>query len=107
MLWKRSCLPTTKTCTGHLLTYLGVSTMILTGVAGNICILFSANDAYLRDFNVIVPGDCVASNTPGENQHALEQLRTVLKADVAASTELDLRGILRQARPGIPNLREV
>ena len=73
-----------------LLTYLGARTVILTGMAGNICILFSANDAYMRDLNVIVPSDCVASNTVTENEHALEQMRSVLKADVRPSTELDL-----------------
>ena len=73
-----------------LLAYLGASTLILTGVAGNICILFSANDAYMRDFNIIVPADCVASNTPEENRYALEQIRTVLKADITPSPDLDL-----------------
>ena len=73
-----------------LLEYLGASTLILTGVAGNICILFSANDAYMRDFNLIVPADCVASNSEEENRHALEQMRTVLKADITPSTDLDL-----------------
>jgi nicotinamidase-related amidase len=76
-----------------LLSYLGASTLILTGIAGNICILFSANDAYMRDFNVIVPADCVVSNTQEENGYALEQMRTVLKADVTVSTELDLVSI--------------
>lgn len=77
-----------------LLTYLGASTVILTGVAGNICILFSANDAYMRDLNLIVPADCVASNTEEDNRHALEQMRTVLKADITESTGLDLRKVL-------------
>jgi nicotinamidase-related amidase len=78
-----------------LLTYLGASTVILTGVAGNICILFSANDAYMRDLNVIVPGDCVVSNSEEENRHALQQMRTVLKADITDSTELDIRALLK------------
>ena len=76
-----------------LLTYLGASTLILTGIAGNICILFSANDAYMRDFNLVVPADCVVSNTPDENRHALEQIRSVLKADITDSTDLDLQEI--------------
>ena len=76
-----------------LLTYLGARTVILTGVAGNICILFSANDAYMRDLNVVVPADCVASNTPEENAHALEQMAKILKADITPSAELDLEGI--------------
>jgi nicotinamidase-related amidase len=78
-----------------LLTYLGVRTVILTGVAGNICILFSANDAYMRDFNLIVPADCIASNTKGENDYALAQMSKVLKADTTSSTELDLQALLK------------
>src|SRR5438477_524481 len=38
-----------------LLAYLGARTLILTGIAGNICILFSANDAYMRDYTLVVP----------------------------------------------------
>ena len=83
-----------------LLTYLGASTVILTGIAGNICILFSANDAYMRDLNVVVPADCVASNTPDENRHALEQMRIVLKADITESTELDLGRLLELSTSG-------
>lgn len=81
-----------------LLTYLGARTVILAGIAGNICILFSANDAYMRDLNVIVPSDCVISNTEEENTHALEQISKVLKADVRESTELDFGELLNEAR---------
>jgi nicotinamidase-related amidase len=80
-----------------LLEYLQASTLILTGVAGNICVLFTANDAYMRDFNLIVPSDCVASNTPEENEHALELMQKVLKADTSPSTELDLEKLKRDA----------
>jgi nicotinamidase-related amidase len=73
-----------------LLDYLEVETLILTGIAGNICVLFTAHDAYLRDFHLIVPGDCVASNTEEENRVALDQMRKVLKADVRPSPELEL-----------------
>jgi len=71
-----------------LLRYLDVKIVILTGVAANICVLFTANDAYMRDLHLVVPSDCVASNTEQENRHALEQMRTVLKADTRPSTEL-------------------
>jgi nicotinamidase-related amidase len=76
-----------------LLTYLGVKTLVLTGIAGNICVLFTANDAYMRDYHLIIPTDCVASNTVKENNNALELMKNVLKADVRPSTELDLRGL--------------
>ena len=72
-----------------LLDYLGVKTVILAGVAGNICVLFTAHDAFLRDFHLIVPSDCVASNTAEENEQALVQMRTVLKADVRPADEID------------------
>ena len=72
--------------------------MILTGIAGNICVLFTANDAYMRDFHLVVPGDCVASNTEEENRHALEQMRNVLKADIRPSTELDLEMLRARGR---------
>lgn len=72
-----------------LLQYLEVQTVILTGMAANICVLFTANDAYMRDLKLIVPSDCVASNTEEDNLHALDQMRTVLKADIRSSTELE------------------
>ena len=78
-----------------LLTYLGARTLILTGIAGNICILFSANDAYMRDLNLFVPADCVVSNSVADNEHALEQMHKILKADITSSTDLDLENMHR------------
>jgi nicotinamidase-related amidase len=71
-----------------LLEYLGAKTVIITGIATNICVLFTANDAYMRDYHLIVPSDCVASNTEQENTYALEQIRSVLKADIRPSTQV-------------------
>jgi len=72
-----------------LLDDLKIRRVIVTGIAGNICVLFTANDAYMRDLHLVVPSDCVASNTEEENRNALEQMRKVLKADIRPSTELD------------------
>jgi len=79
-----------------LLEYLGAKTVILTGLSGNICVLFTANDAYMRDFNLVVPGDCTASNTREENVYALEQMNRVLKADTRVSNEIDLQKLLKK-----------
>jgi nicotinamidase-related amidase len=73
-----------------LLEFLDTDTVILTGIAGNICVLFSANDAYMRDLHLYVPSDCTVSNTQQENDYALNQMRTVLKADTTPSDRLDL-----------------
>jgi nicotinamidase-related amidase len=69
-----------------LLRYLEVKTVILGGMAANICVLFTANDAYMRDLRLLVPADCVASNTQEENAYALMQMHKVLKADTTDST---------------------
>jgi nicotinamidase-related amidase len=72
-----------------LLKYLGVTTLILTGMAGDICVLFSANDAYMRDFRIIVPSDCTASEDVEQNRQILLLMQRVLKAQVWPSTQLE------------------
>jgi nicotinamidase-related amidase len=64
--------------------------LILTGIAGNFCVLFTANDAYMRDYEILVPPDCVISNTLKENRQALQLMRKFLKADLRASTRIAL-----------------
>lgn len=81
-----------------LINYLKVDTLILTGVAGNICILFTAQDAYMRDLRLVVPQDCVASNAADINQQALEHMQRVLKADITPSYELDLEQLKQNMR---------
>ena len=80
-----------------LLDYLQVKTLILTGLTGDICVLFTANDAYMRDFHLVIPEDCVASTDPEENRHALEHMRRVLKADTCPSTEIDFEELQARA----------
>jgi nicotinamidase-related amidase len=85
-----------------LLVHLGVKDLILTGIAGNNCVLFTANDAYMRDFNLYVPSDCSVSESEEENEYALKQMQEVLKADIRPGSELDLkklRGTDRLAAP--------
>jgi len=60
-----------------LLEDLKIKHLILTGIAGNICVLFTANDAHMRDFKVTVPKDCIASNTKADNDYTLRQLSKV------------------------------
>jgi nicotinamidase-related amidase len=78
-----------------LLRYLGVHNLILTGIAGNNCVLFTANDAYMRDFSLVVPADCSASIKAEENEYALKQMQQVLKADIRPSAEINLSEMKR------------
>src|SRR5689334_17182178 len=55
------------TALARLLEDLGTRRVILTGLAGNICVLFTANDAYMRGLRIYAPADCTASNTREDN----------------------------------------
>jgi nicotinamidase-related amidase len=71
-----------------LLETLRIRRVILTGIAGNICVLFTANDAYMREYRIYAPSDCIVSNTSLDNDHALRQIEIVLKGNVARSGRL-------------------
>ena len=76
-----------------LLRYLGCDTLLLTGLTTDICVYFTANDAYMRDLKLIVPRDCVSAHTQQRSRTALGQLESILKADTRPWRELDLRSL--------------
>jgi nicotinamidase-related amidase len=80
-----------------LLETLRIRRVILTGIAGNICVLFTANDAYMRELKIFAPADCIVSNTEADNHHALRQIDTVLKGHIAESTRLTFHPARRPA----------
>ncbi len=53
--------------------------------------LFTANDAYMRDYDLVIPSDCVVSNTQKENEEALALMRKFLKAETPPGEEVELR----------------
>jgi nicotinamidase-related amidase len=73
-----------------LLRYFGAKRLMITGIAGNYCVLFTANDAYMRDYELSVPADCTVSNTAKENREALALMRKYLKADTRPSSKIKL-----------------
>jgi len=77
-----------------LLSYLGVCKLVITGFAGDICVLYTANDAYMRDFELIVPADCIASETTAANRTACRQMKRFLRADVRSSRDIRLKSLL-------------
>jgi len=80
-----------------LLEYLGARTLVIAGFAGNNCVLFTANDAYMRDYQLLIPSDCTASNESADNENALRQMQDVLKADTRPSSDIDFNAY-RQER---------
>ena len=79
-----------------LLGYLKTRRLILTGLAGDACVLMTAADAYMRDVEVYVPADCTASQSPAENRKALHYMKRVLHADIRPSAKLDLAKLARR-----------
>ncbi len=73
-----------------LLKHFGTQRLILTGVSTNSCVLFTANDAYMRDIELMVPSDCVAACNVHEQDVAMEQMKSMLKADISPSSQIDL-----------------
>ncbi len=78
-----------------LLEYLGPKRLILTGITGDICVLFTAGDAHMRDFRLHVPSDCIASVSAEENERVLLYQQRTLDADITPSMELDLSELKR------------
>ncbi|HEX6242003.1 MAG TPA: isochorismatase family cysteine hydrolase [Polyangiales bacterium] len=78
-----------QTCLGVLLEHLEVHTLVLAGFTTDSCLTFTATDAYLRNYTVVVPRDTSASASPQRHAAALAQLHSVLHAEVPRSAQLD------------------
>jgi nicotinamidase-related amidase len=85
-----------------LLPRLGAQRLILTGVSADICVLFTAADAHMREYDLWVPADCVASFDPQRTRWALEIMKNSMKAEVRSTDELALAEWLALDRPGEP-----
>ena len=66
----------------YLLRQAEADPIVLTGQVTEQCILYSALDAYVRHFNVVVPRDCVAHIHPGLAEAALTMMEVNMRARV-------------------------
>jgi nicotinamidase-related amidase len=73
-----------------LLPKLGVSRLALTGIAADMCVLFTAADAHMRDYDLWVPQDAVAAESPDLVEAALVIMRERLRAETAPTSQLEL-----------------
>jgi nicotinamidase-related amidase len=83
-----------------LIQYLQVKTIVIAGFTTDICVLFTASDAYLRDLEIVLPPDCSAAVKPEYHQRALEHMRRVLHVKPIQSTALDFSELLESSPPG-------
>ena len=73
-----------------LLQHLGVRKLVLTGMAANYCVLATAQDAYMRHYELVVPSDALAAEDALDEEYALRHMAEVLKADIRPAAELHL-----------------
>ena len=78
-----------------LLSYLGADTLILTGLTTDSCVLFTAADAFIRDYNLIVVEDCVAAIESAWHRDALAYMARVMKVRVTDSESIDVTPLAR------------
>lgn len=71
-----------------LLGDLGIRRLVLTGIAAHQCVLFTAMDAHVREYQLLMPADCVGASSPAEIRHAVFIAERALDASVADSTRL-------------------
>lgn len=70
-----------------LLQDLKVRRLILGGIATNLCVLFTAHDAHMHQYPMVVLSDCCAAESDFDHNVALSQLERFCKATVCLSTE--------------------
>ena len=80
-----------------LLPKLGVRRLILTGIAADICVLFTAADAHMREYGLWVPADTVASNDRQRTEWSLDVMRCAMGATTDPTDRLALRDWLECA----------
>jgi nicotinamidase-related amidase len=80
-----------------LIEYLGVRTVILAGFATDMCVLFTASDAYLRDLDIVVPRDCCAAKSRVHHEAALRHMERVLHVKTTTSSRINLRKLLKES----------
>ena len=76
-----------------LLKHLGVTTLILSGIATNSCIQYTAHDAKMRNFQIFVPPDCSAARSREEHEQAIRHMQSMASADITPSLDLRLEAL--------------
>ncbi|MBV9639821.1 MAG: cysteine hydrolase [Mycobacteriaceae bacterium] len=75
------------TALGYLLGQLDAKRVILTGQVTEQCILYTALDAYIRHFSVVVPPDGVAHIDPQLGDAALKMMERNMEAQITPMTD--------------------
>jgi nicotinamidase-related amidase len=75
------------TSLAYLLTQLGPERVVLTGQVTEQCVLYTALDAYVRHFPVVIPRDAVAHIDDGLGEAALRMMEENMSAEIVAAAD--------------------
>ncbi len=75
------------TSLAYLLNRLGTKRLIVTGQVTEQCILYTALDAYVRHFDVVVPHDAVAHIDPELSDAALTMMKRNMRAEIVSAAD--------------------
>jgi nicotinamidase-related amidase len=74
-----------------LLQHLAAQRLIVTGVASDQCVMTTAVEARMRDHAVVVPRDCIASQSAARDGRAIAQFEEALSLPTTISSRLRLK----------------
>jgi nicotinamidase-related amidase len=88
-----------------LLQHLGTRKLILSGIATNLCVFFSAHDAHMHEYKITVLSDCCCAESDTDHDLALRQLQQFLRVRVCRGDEVKrvTTGTRRPARKNPPS----
>ena len=87
-IWKPRHSAFYETSLGYLLTTHECERLVLTGQVTEQCIAYSALDAYIRHFGLVVPEDAVVPIYPHLADAALEMMRRNMRAETPAASDV-------------------
>lgn len=77
----------------------GITSLIMTGEATNVCVETTARDGYMRDYSIVFVSDCTATYSPAAHEATLDNMRrhfgVVVSSEEVAGAWRQL-GVLRE-----------
>lgn len=73
-----------------LLNQLKIRRLAVTGITSHQCVLFTAMDAHVREFELVIPRDCIGAPAAADTKHALYIFSHALRAEIGNSRQLRL-----------------
>lgn len=68
----------------------GIRTLIMTGVASNVCVESTARDGFMRGYSIVFLSDCTAATDPDEHRAALRNIEQYFGIVVSSETIIRL-----------------